>query len=412
MAFSSLISKAITRYSNNMFDSNRVDEVSTFIDENISSVLREGDEFGEIAAASARKPDYRDPDADMDMPYDELEEYYGIDDSFENSEKFAELENYIDSTIKAVFREKNDKTLDELYEMPEFVKYKNDKDDTDGAWEDFSRARGYSEDDIENFKYLLNVEKSLDSEKEISSAIFGGLEDMADRFFMLQRKVEDDAVVPEQYKKLLPIIREQINTGDTYKGFLNPDSTAAGARNALIEMLANNNTKRILDDMLDEMPVARQYKQKALDDPSNIPVSEFIADSVEKEPQFFRAVTSFNDLTYDLSFAWPREIGTHVGSSGQASSILSRSMRPDRTDIYMYDAEAPPSSKEVSTFFEEEGETLREYAILGEELNIAPATMVRGYVRTKNPLIIEEDFGSWRAEDVLADPMSIEAITT
>lgn len=391
-----------------MFDSKKVDEVSSFIDENISDALREGDEFGEMAAASARKTGYRDPDADMDMPYDDLEEYYGIDDSFQNSEEFAELENYIEASIKAVFREKNDKTLDELYEMPEFLKYKKNEE---GAWEEFSRARGYSEEDIENFRYILDTGKFIDSEQQISSAIFGGLEDMSDRFFMIQRKTEDDAVAPEQYKKLLPIIREQLNTGDTYKGFLSPDSSAAAARNALVEMLSSNNTKRVLDDMLDELPTLREYGQKNLNDPNNVSLEEFIADSVEKEPQFYRAVTSFNDLTYDLSFAWPREIGTHVGTRGQASSILSRNMRPDRTDVYMYDPEAPPSSKEVSTFFEEEGETLREYAILGEDLNIPPATMVRGYIRTTNPLVLEEDFGSWWAHDVLGDPMSIGAIT-
>ena len=405
MAFSSLISKAITRYSNNMFDAKKVSELSDQLEADINFKLKESDSFENMNINNIKEPDYNDPYQDMDVPFDDLEDYYSISDSVENIE---ELEDYVNLTVKALFREKNEKTFDELNEMPEFKAYREDKEYN--SWEDFSRARGYSEEDIQDYKTLMDQQEKLDPAGDIGLTIDNGIKDLTNRFFMLKRKSEDDAVVPEQYKKFLPIVREMFATNGDYQDYLSPDSVAAAGRNALVELLSDKNTKRILDDMLDELPKAREYKERVTDKAQAVTAEEFVAESVQKRPQFYRAVTSFNDLTYDLSFVWPREIGTHVGTRGQASNILVRGMQPDRTDIHLYNVERreKPTSKDLAAFFEEQGETLQEYAAYGEDINIPPATMVRGYINTKNPLVVQEDFGRWQSYDLLSDPTNVE----
>jgi len=402
MAFSSLISKAITRYSNNMFDAKKVNELSDRLEADINFKLKEGDSFENMNTPNFKEPDYTDSYQDMDIPFDDLEDYYSISDNVENIE---ELEDYVDLSIKILFREKNDKTLDELRQMPEFQ-----KDSESYSWEDFSRARGYSEEDIQDFKTVMEQQEKLDPAGDIGLTITDGIQDLTNRFFMLKRKTEDDAVVPEQYKKFLPFVREMFATNGDYQNYLSPDSTAAAARNALVELLSDENTKRVLDDMLDELPKAREYKERVTDKAQIVSAEEFVADSVQKLPQFYRAVTSFNDLTYDLSFVWPREIGTHVGTRGQASNILVRGINPDRTDIHLYtaDRKEKPTSKDLAAFFEDEGEALQEYAAYGEDINIPPATMMRGYINTKNPLVIQEDFGRWESYEILADPVTVE----
>ena len=166
MAFSSLISKAITRYSNNMFDAKKVSELSDKLDAEINFKLKENDSFENMDINNIKEPDYRDPYQDMDVPFDDLEDYYNISDSVENIE---ELEDYIDLTVKALFREKNEKTLDELNQMPEFKAY--NKSYEDNAWENFSRARGYSEEDIQDYKTLLKQQEKLDPAGDIGLAI-------------------------------------------------------------------------------------------------------------------------------------------------------------------------------------------------------------------------------------------------
>tara|TARA_R100000951_G_C2549958_1_gene152135 strand:- start:22 stop:669 length:648 start_codon:yes stop_codon:yes gene_type:complete len=79
----------------------------------------------------------------------------------------------------------------------------------------------------------------------------------------------------------------------------------------------------------------------------------------------------------------PRELGTHVGTKGQAASLLTR-----------------PLPMNITTFMGEVPEKTIDTAMKAGE--ISNKAMTKGYINVKNPLVFEEDLGSWGAEELLA----------
>lgn len=47
-----------------------------------------------------------------------------------------------------------------------------------------------------------------------------------------------------------------------------------------------------------------------------------------KEP-VYRGISDFNEGEYDIAFAVPRELGAHVGTAGQANTILIKDIDPE-----------------------------------------------------------------------------------
>jgi len=111
-------------------------------------------------------------------------------------------------------------------------------------------------------------------------------------------------------------------------------------------------------------------------------LKDFIKDSKEKEP-VFRGTSDAFDTDYEFSFAMPRELGTHVGTKGQAASLLTR-----------------PLPMNITTFMGEVPEKTIDTAMEAGE--ISNKAMTKGYINVKNPLVFEEDLGSWGAEELLA----------
>jgi len=383
MAFSSIIAKAIKEYSGNLFNENQISKVAKEVDEEI---------------LYARKQNQKD--------FEPADDFESVDDfAMSDMSPDYDLEDYIERNVRVAFREKNEKPLEELQQLPEYEGY---SEGVDGGWQAFSRARGYDEEEIENFEEMMELKDIVDKYGDYSSAISVGLNDIVDKYFYIQRKGGDNDTIPQKYNKFIPVLREQFLTNEDYEDYLTPEGAETAARNALLEFLEDTDSKRILDDMLDELPKPRQYPQQAFDNMRGVSAEEFVADSVEKEPKFFRGVTSFNDLNYDLSFIWPREIGTHVGNLGQASSIIARKVNAGREDMYIYKEGEMPTAKEMSEFFQDEGQRLKESNIFEEGIQIPPSTMMKGYIRTKNPLVLEQDFGSWDPVDILTNPLDTQ----
>jgi len=383
MAFSSIIAKAIKEYSGNLFNENQISKVAKEVDEEI---------------LYARKQNQKD--------FEPTDDFESVDDfAMSDMSPDYDLEDYIERNVRVAFREKNEKPLEELQQLPEYEGY---SEGVEGGWQAFSRARGYDEEEIENFEEMMELKDIVDKYGDYSSAISVGLNDIVDKYFYIQRKGGDNDTIPQKYNKFIPVLREQFLTNEDYEDYLTPEGAETAARNALLEFLEDTDSKRILDDMLDELPKPRQYPQQSFDNMRGVSAEEFVADSVEKEPKFFRGVTSFNDLNYDLSFIWPREIGTHVGNLGQASSIIARKVNAGREDMYIYKEGEMPTAKEMSEFFQDEGQRLKESSVFEEGIQIPPSTMMKGYIKTKNPLVLEQDFGSWDPVDILTNPLDTQ----
>lgn len=152
---------------------------------------------------------------------------------------------------------------------------------------------------------------------------------------------------------------------------------------------------------------------------------KFVSKSSEKNP-VYRGVTSLVDAEYNVAFAFPREIGTHVGTEGSATTILVRGLPNNlaKRDLKEAIDTGTLSRKEISDRFSDTrlvekdlpevneftpvmddmpldtgyfGKTVDEF----DEVQIKPLTMQKGYIDVRNPLFIDTDLAGWEAERIL-----------
>ena len=146
-------------------------------------------------------------------------------------------------------------------------------------------------------------------------------------------------------------------------------------------------TSRILNKLLLRMPAVSEPKvpQEVAE---NLPerLNEFVKDSVVKEP-VYRATGHGIDADFEVNFALPREIGTHFGTKGQADSLAMRD------------------------YFEYEDEYLDSRGLTADDMYASNSTLpgnilavTKGYLNIKNPLKLDEDFGTWSAQEIFDEP--------
>jgi hypothetical protein len=132
-------------------------------------------------------------------------------------------------------------------------------------------------------------------------------------------------------------------------------------------------------------------------------MEDFTKNSVEKKPQY-RSITSHHDLPYDVSFAYPRELGTHVGTLGQATSIAVQSINP-YSDIgrYLDSRLKPMRSEEASQFFKAEQFTDVKDAMENPSKMSKPVMMSKGFIDVRKPLTLNFDVKNWSPVSFLID---------
>jgi len=147
-------------------------------------------------------------------------------------------------------------------------------------------------------------------------------------------------------------------------------------------------TSRILNKLLLRMPAVSEPKvpQEVAE---NLPerLNEFIKDSTIKEP-VYRATGHGIDADFEVNFALPREIGTHFGTKGQADSLAMR-------DYIGYEDD----------YLDSRGLTADDMFAGTSTVPGNILAVTKGYLNIKNPLKIEEDFGTWSAQEIFDEPV-------
>ena len=134
---------------------------------------------------------------------------------------------------------------------------------------------------------------------------------------------------------------------------------------------------------------------------------KFTADSENKD-LVYRVVSSYQDADFNVSFLFPRETGTHVGSKGNIDMIMVRDMAnelsnndPAKTEKLMRQfvgVNAKPKPNAYNNFFNFVSQQIGK-----DGASIRPYTVEQGYINVKKPLVVEDDMGSWRVESILLD---------
>lgn len=150
--------------------------------------------------------------------------------------------------------------------------------------------------------------------------------------------------------------------------------------------------------------------------PSTLTKEEFLKDSKETSSQFNGRF--FSETRYDnpLSARIPRELGMHIGTKGQAETILMRGTHPtaenmiERVAIRHYmDKGMTESQAEVAIVKEGIPDDVMDFIV--KELNdsvpigVEPS-LQQGFINVKNPLVLDTDMINWNPAKFLggSDP--------
>lgn len=132
-------------------------------------------------------------------------------------------------------------------------------------------------------------------------------------------------------------------------------------------------------------------------------IEEFVAESEVNVP-VYRGVSSFVNTDYDIAYTFPREMGVHYGNEGQANYQILKELNPNRAvDEFSLAATGGRSANKRKMFeaFQEEMADSGTSLNASSEEGMSPLTVLKGYLNIKNPLFINEDMGSWSADNLL-----------
>jgi GH24 family phage-related lysozyme (muramidase) len=256
----------------------------------------------------------------------------------------------------------------------------------------------------EDLARLQELETDVDPMGEIDLEISPYIEPLKEKYDKITRKGYED--VPEKmdkYDSLAEFVandllenRSRAVEGATINGLFK------GARQHLYKIFSEGGKKaeEVFEMLSEAMPSVREKEIPEILTERTESLEKFLEDSEIKIP-VYRGVSSYVDLDRNISFALPREIGTHVGTEGQANAILARQVLGDR-----YLDEIIGREDLTRGFFEDLFQEEYDFKMLQrqEAFDVSdlkdiqdPLSMQKGYISVKNPLVIEEDSATWSA---------------
>lgn len=138
---------------------------------------------------------------------------------------------------------------------------------------------------------------------------------------------------------------------------------------------------------------------------ASVTKQEFLKDSVEQKPQYNGSFFSTEKYDNPLSVRLPRELGLHVGTKGQAETILMRGAYPfsedmvERVAARMYmDRGMTEQAARVAVSQDGVPDEVLDF-IMPELMQSVPTgvtpSLREGFINVKNPLVLDTDMINW-----------------
>ena len=303
---------------------------------------------------------------------------------------------YIERATRSLIDEKNDKTMAELKdEFPEFI----DEQGQLIMGRDFSKARGYTDDEIANYEREGELEDLL----EVGQDFRFFIQEELDRIGARQTPSSslDKYKTYKTERSLRQIEKERPSDYYQYK------------KDWIVS--ANQNSQKIIDgldaeeiNMLNTFAPRLPNITKKEADLLAVPVAEremnleeLLEKSVEKNP-FYRATKNGFKHESEEAAVMPFETGMHAGPLEQAEVMAARGLD---VDIDTHNSTAEAINKSMVDRFKYLND------LPPDDLEqVSPLEIKKGYIFVTKPLTIEDDFGSWNAQDILYDKDQLKVL--
>jgi hypothetical protein len=303
--------------------------------------------------------------------------------------------------------EKNDLSLEQLDKVPEWRAMQEGT----GTWQEFSRKRPnkYTEEEIENEAFVQGMSREVDPNMEVTHVINTELRSID----ALDRPSKEAA---ERNFEDFWVQKESIGLPEEYLVSTDLKENMKGKIRGEIQNLSVDEERmltRIEKDM-PEVPVRKTLPDEMRPIPKDERMAnreDFVRRSEEKG-LWYRGTYSGFDVDYEVNFAFPREIGTHVGTRGQATDVVARKadikrsgITDDVGDEFLL-GEGKMTPKQADEMFEQAGRADVEGSPYALE---HPPAITSGYIRVQKPLVMP-DLGNWGAGDVLSNKVSLKQL--
>ena len=257
--------------------------------------------------------------------------------------------------------------------------------------------------DVEEFKRLQKlVDPNQYYKKEMSNA----LSNMRSMFHIVDIEEKSTEALPESVRPLAKIVGDLtiLDQAQDSAPLIKSEAKERIGSNILKDVFREDKYKEIIQNIARRLPenqtTAESYvsaTQRAQN------MEDFTRNSVEKKPQY-RTISSYHDLPYDVSFAYPRELGTHVGTLGQATGIAVKNINP-YSDVgrYLDSRLKPMRPEEASQFFKDEQfKTIKDTIERPNKIS-KPVMMSKGFIDVRKPLTLDFDVKNWSPDSFLID---------
>lgn len=311
---------------------------------------------------------YRDPE-DFDIPPEEFFDY--------------EIDEYIDLSLKDILSGGPDAPVAPGVKTEEFTRAVNPE------------RLGAMSPDSEDMEVFDNLMTRIDPDYSFYNSIQEQVSGLRSKYSSVTQNLEGLEDLPPEALPMKQFLTKRI--GDPSLSEKGKEAIAQAQASTLAK---DPELQGLMDKLFKEMPERAEEIKEPLDiDPVKRAeqVKAFVESSAKKEP-VYRGISDFNEGEYDIAFTVPREIGAHVGTAGQANTILVKDVDPE-TMKQQFTVAARGGEKlepkEVEDFFKGNKDILEERPM--------PYTISKGYVQIKNPLEIDTDFGTWNAAQLLSN---------
>jgi len=328
-----------------------------------------------------------------------------IRNSESSSASDYDLEDFADAAVMVEFK-KEYKSIEELENNAAWKKamLSDTEKESQINWENARTSMGFDDDYKLSLQTLEELQDSVGSSEAIRNTVASNLNSIKNVYNKLKINIS-----PEDKNKAA-LSRFDKNSLDSTEEFLSmaiktyeplvSESAFKIAKDAIIKIAANGNVN-FSKFKSPKLSSAEKASDTVIDEAG---LNSYIKNSIVKE-KVYRSIHTFKDSEFNVSFAFPREIGTHVGSKGVSRDIKLRDMLfdvyngLDAGKMYVQFKDQKRPEKDYNDFFD-----MIKLKAASINANINESVLQEGYINIKKPLMYKSETAAhtWKADELLA----------